>query len=123
MGAGDSARSTLSDRGDADANSAAPLRPGLLLAGRYEVVALLGKGASAGVYRVYDRIAEQHVAVKALDPEKSASTTWVERLARELRHARASSTPTCAGSTTSSSGRAAASSPWSSHPEERSVRG
>jgi eukaryotic-like serine/threonine-protein kinase len=88
MGAGDSARSTLSDRGDADGDSAAPLRPGLLLAGRYEVVALLGKGASASVYQVYDRITEQHVAVKALDPEKSASTTWVERLARELRHAR-----------------------------------
>jgi hypothetical protein len=31
---------------------------------------------------------DQHVAVKPLDPEESASSTWVERFARELRHAR-----------------------------------
>jgi hypothetical protein len=65
------------------------LRRGRVLAGRYEIEALLGRGATASVYCAYDRVGRQRVALKALDLDKSGSSVWIERPARELRHARA----------------------------------
>lgn len=67
---------------------ARPLRRGDVLAARYEIQALLGRGGMASVYRAYDRVTEETIAVKVLDPERSVGRGWVEHLGRELRHAR-----------------------------------
>src|SRR5688572_17050480 len=64
------------------------LRRGDVLAARYEIQELLGSGGMASVYRAFDRVHEQTIAIKVLDPERSAGRTWVEHLGRELRHAR-----------------------------------
>src|SRR4051812_30167387 len=61
---------------------------GSVLAGRYQIERIIGKGGSGLVLRAFDRIAQQPVAVKILKPELAANPHWVERFSRELRLAR-----------------------------------
>jgi serine/threonine protein kinase len=61
---------------------------GAVLAGRYQVEAVIGKGGSGIVLRAFDRIAQVPVAVKILKPELATDPRWVERFSRELRLAR-----------------------------------
>jgi predicted Ser/Thr protein kinase len=61
--------------------------PGTLLAGRYRVVALLGKGGMGEVYRADDLTLAQPVALKLL-PAAAASEAMVARLRSEVRIAR-----------------------------------
>jgi serine/threonine protein kinase len=61
---------------------------GSVLAGRYQIEAVLGKGGSGIVLRAFDRVAQAAVAVKILKPELAADQRWVERFWRELRLAR-----------------------------------
>jgi serine/threonine-protein kinase len=58
---------------------------GAVLAGRYQVEAIIGKGGSGIVLRAFDRVAQVPVAVKILKPELAADPHWVERFSRELR--------------------------------------
>lgn len=58
-----------------------------VLAGRYEVLALLGAGAMGTVYRARDRELDEVVALKLLKRE-FASTGMVERFRREVKLAR-----------------------------------
>src|SRR5437867_10414986 len=66
--------------------------PGTLFAGRYRIVALLGRGGMGEVYRADDLKLDQSVALKllpehlALDPVRLAQFHNEVRLAREVSH-------------------------------------
>ncbi|HEX4405542.1 MAG TPA: protein kinase [Polyangia bacterium] len=61
---------------------------GSVLAGRYQIEAVIGRGGSGIVLRAFDRVAQVAVAVKILKPDLAADPRWVERFSRELRLAR-----------------------------------
>jgi len=61
---------------------------GTVLAGRYQVEAVIGKGGSGIVLRAFDRVAQVPVAVKILKAELASDPRWIERFSRELRLAR-----------------------------------
>jgi serine/threonine-protein kinase len=61
------------------------LQAGDLLAGRYQIEALIGTGASGRVLRAFDRESRSVVAVKILKPELARDVAWLDRLSRELR--------------------------------------
>ncbi|MGQ9547152.1 MAG: serine/threonine-protein kinase [Roseiflexus sp.] len=51
--------------------------------GRYEVIALLGQGGMAAVYRARDTVLQRDVALKVLYPQFLSDATLVERFRRE----------------------------------------
>jgi serine/threonine-protein kinase len=57
---------------------------GQLVAGRYEVLDVVGEGGFAVVYRATDRRLGGEVALKVLDPEKSAKPSFRERFRQEI---------------------------------------
>lgn len=59
-----------------------------LIAGRYEVVALLGVGSSGRVYRVFDHELDEAVALKVLRRELLDAPEAVARFRREVKVAR-----------------------------------
>ncbi|PYP31955.1 MAG: hypothetical protein DMD47_05315 [Gemmatimonadetes bacterium] len=68
--------------------------PGQVVAGRYEIIDLLGSGGMGVVYRARDRELDEVVALKALRPDgTTADPHAVERFRRELRLARRVSHP------------------------------
>ena len=58
---------------------------GMVLAGRYQVEAVIGRGGSGIVLRAFDRTAQTVVAVKVLKPELVHDERWARRFSRELR--------------------------------------
>jgi serine/threonine-protein kinase len=67
--------------------------PGTLLAGRYRIIALLGRGGMGEVYRATDLTLGQSVALKFLPPEASRDQRLLERFHGEVRVARLVSHP------------------------------
>ena len=67
--------------------------PGRLLAGRYRVIALLGKGGMGEVYRADDLTLGQPVALKFLPDEAARDEGLLERFRNEVRIARRVSHP------------------------------
>src|SRR5215471_16088901 len=67
----------------------AALGPGSLLDGRYQIEATLGQGGSGTVVRAWDRVLGEPIAVKILHPDRAAERSWIRRLAREVKVARA----------------------------------
>ena len=67
------------------AASAPELGRGDVLAGRYQIEALIGTGGSGRVLRAFDRVARAAVALKILRPEYVSDPVWTERFSRELR--------------------------------------
>ena len=67
--------------------------PGTLLAGRYRIVALLGKGGMGEVYRADDLTLEQPVALKFLPDALARNAGAVARFHNEVRIARQVSHP------------------------------
>ena len=59
--------------------------PGDVLAGRYQVEAVIGKGGSGVVLRAFDRVSAAVVAVKVLKPGLTHDPRWEKRFQRELR--------------------------------------
>src|SRR5262245_3025271 len=59
--------------------------PGDVLAGRYQVEAIIGKGGSGVVLRAFDRVSAAVVAVKVLKPGLTHDPRWEKRFQRELR--------------------------------------
>src|SRR5579863_5154041 len=67
--------------------------PGRLLASRYRIVALLGKGGMGEVYRAEDLTLGQTVALKFLPDEAARDEALLERFRNEVRIARRISHP------------------------------
>jgi len=67
--------------------------PGRLLAGRYRIIALLGKGGMGEVYRADDLTLGQTVALKFLPDEAARDESLLERFRNEVRIARRVSHP------------------------------
>jgi serine/threonine-protein kinase len=67
--------------------------PGFILAGRYRILAPIGKGGMGTVYRADDLKLAQPVALKFLPEHLVADETAVQRLYREVRIAREVSHP------------------------------
>jgi predicted Ser/Thr protein kinase len=67
--------------------------PGRLLAGRYRIIALLGKGGMGEVYRADDLTLGQPVALKFLSEDASRDEGLLERFRNEVRIARRVSHP------------------------------
>jgi serine/threonine-protein kinase len=76
------------------AEAALPLRPGDVVAGRYEIDRVLGVGGMGAVFAAHDRLAARHlpgggrVAIKSLLPEHLVHADVVARFAREARATR-----------------------------------
>src|SRR5262245_26453047 len=62
--------------------------PGVILAGRYRIVGLLGRGGMGEVYRADDLKLGQSVALKFLPPEFEANADRLQRFLDEVRTAR-----------------------------------
>src|SRR6201993_2561477 len=67
--------------------------PGRLVAGRYRIIALLGKGGMGEVYRADDLTLGQAVAMKFLPEEATTHEGMLERFKNEVRIARRISHP------------------------------
>ena len=67
--------------------------PGALLASRYRISGLLGRGGMGEVYRADDLVLEQQVALKFLPDEIAERTERIERFRAEVRVAREVSHP------------------------------
>jgi serine/threonine-protein kinase len=61
------------------------MTPGTLIAGRYSIVRLLGRGAMKEVYLADDRLAGAPVALALLRTESTADPTLAARFSREAR--------------------------------------
>ncbi len=62
--------------------------PLTLVAGRYEILNLLGEGGMGSVYRARDSVLDEIVAFKVLRRELAASSELIERFKREVKLAR-----------------------------------
>jgi len=65
------------------------LRPGVLLAGRFRIVELLGRGGMGEVYRAEDLELNEAVAIKLIRPEWRNDPVMLNRFRDEIRLARA----------------------------------
>ena len=73
--------------------SLSTLAVGSVLANRYELRAVLGKGGMGLVYRAFDRLLEEEVAIKVLRTDHSANPDTVRRFRGEIKLARKVSHP------------------------------
>jgi tetratricopeptide (TPR) repeat protein len=61
------------------------LEAGTVLAGRYEIVKVLGTGGMGAVYKAQDRELERLVALKVIRPELARNVAIVDRFKQEIR--------------------------------------
>ena len=64
------------------------IAPGTVLAERYQIENRLGEGGSGTVFRAWDRMLGEVLAVKILHPQRARERSWIKRLAREVKVAR-----------------------------------
>jgi len=58
---------------------------GEVIAGRYELLELIGKGGMSSVYKAHDRLLDRQIAIKILHPHFTEDEEYVERFRREAR--------------------------------------
>src|SRR5260221_6481771 len=68
--------------------SLAPIKPGLLLGNRYEIISILGEGGMGAVYKARDRELDRLVAIKVIRPELAGRPEILQRFKQELILAR-----------------------------------
>src|SRR5437016_4054453 len=68
--------------------ASAILSPGRILAGRFVIKAELGRGAAGQVFRAYDRATKTKVALKLVRAHVASRRSALDRLGREVQHAR-----------------------------------
>ena len=68
--------------------SAPAIAPGFLLASRYEILKVLGRGGMGMVYQARDRLLEETVAIKVLRPDVAATPDIARRFRAEIKIAR-----------------------------------
>lgn len=61
------------------------LEPGTVLAGRYEILSVLGTGGMGSVYKAQDRELDRLVALKVIRPELARNAAIVDRFKQEIR--------------------------------------
>src|SRR4029434_3935450 len=71
------------------AGAPATLEAGSVLADRYQIEATIGQGGSGTVVRAWDRVVGEPIAIKILHPARAKEQSWIKRLAREVKVARA----------------------------------
>src|SRR5271165_1780413 len=86
------ARPSSPRRSSLDSYSAGRFTPGMLIAARYRIIALLGRGGMGEVYRADDLTLGQQVALKFL-PAAVTDESTLERFRNEVRIARRISHP------------------------------
>jgi serine/threonine protein kinase len=64
------------------------IRRGSLIATRYEITGMLGRGGMGVVYKAFDHTLEDPVAIKALRPDVAGDSDLVRRFRQEIRLAR-----------------------------------
>ena len=69
------------------------LTRGVVFAGRYEIIEVLGGGGMGRVYRAFDKKIDEEVALKLIKPEIASERKTVERFRNELKIARKISHP------------------------------
>ena len=79
--------------------------------GHYRILALLGRGGMADVYRAEDERLGREVAVKAVPPEFARDPERIERFQREVRAAAGLDHPASSRCTSSGRGRVSTSTP------------
>lgn len=79
---------TSPQRGRPPSGTFTPLAPGTVMAGRYRIVGLLGRGGMGEVYRADDLTLDQPVALKFLPEAVAADPDRLEQFHSELRIAR-----------------------------------
>src|SRR6266404_931923 len=62
--------------------------PGTVLAGRYEIIALLGQGGMGAVYKAHDTELDRFVALKLIPPELARNPEILKRFKQQLLLAR-----------------------------------
>ncbi len=65
------------------------LEAGAVLGGRYQIEGPIGHGGSGTVFRAWDRVLGEPIAIKILLGERARERSWIKRLAREVKVARA----------------------------------
>lgn len=65
------------------------LKAGAVLGSRFQIEAAIGQGGSGQVFRAWDRVLGEPVALKILRPDRAQEKGWIKRLAREVKVARA----------------------------------
>jgi len=87
MSASDSDKNSVTEVGEEPFVRERPLEiaRGAVLAGRYQVEEIIGKGGSGVVLRVFDRTVQSVVALKVLKAELARDAKWDKRFSRELR--------------------------------------
>src|SRR4029077_960469 len=81
-------RSDLAVTGTRTPGSPSRFAPGSIIAGRYRLVALLGRGGMGEVYRAEDLTLDQPVALKFLPDTVAADAVHLAQFHNELRTAR-----------------------------------
>src|SRR5689334_10395425 len=64
------------------------LRPGQVIAGRYEIQSRLGAGGMGAVFRAHDRVLDEDIALKVILPAALGDPSALERFRDEVKIAR-----------------------------------
>lgn len=65
------------------------IEAGAVLDSRFQIEAAIGEGGSGQVFRAWDRVLGEPIALKILRPDRAMEKSWIKRLAREVKVARA----------------------------------